>query len=96
MFFDEIGVELPSLDKVDEQDNPLVVAHFVNGDWDWFVVAGEVMGHGDYYLFGLVNGIERELGFFTLNQIRDVGAVLDRDFVPCGVFDIYDDFDLRV
>lgn len=86
--------DLPTLEKVDEQENPQAIAHLSNGAWDWYVLAGEKIGD-DFRLFGLVNGIEKELGFFTLKQIEDVGAIIDPDFKPIGVFDIYEDFDLR-
>lgn len=87
---------LPSLDLVDEYDNPQTIAHFTNPrGWEWFIIAGKEMENEDFYLFGLVNGFEKELGFFTLNQILEAGAVYDIDFKPIGVFDIYPDFDLR-
>ena len=89
------GKELPSVEYVDSQENPLAIAHFSNGRWDWYVLGGEILEGGDFYLFGLVNGIEKELGFFTLKQIQDIGATIDEDFSPIGVFDIYPDFDLR-
>lgn len=87
---------LPSLELVDEYENPQAIAHFTNQQgWNWFVLAGQPLGNDDFYLFGLVNGYEKELGFFTLKQILQVGAVYDIDFKPIGVFDIYPDFDLR-
>lgn len=94
--FEEFKIELPSLESVDEYENPRAIAHFTNGSWDWFVLAGEKQANGDYYLFGLVNGIEKELGFFMLNDIVNHGAMLDENFETIGVFDIYEDFDLRV
>ena len=94
--YEIIGEILPSLEYVDEYENPQTIAHFTNQQgWEWFIIAGKDLGNGDLYLFGLVNGYERELGFFTLKQILGVGAVYDLDFIPIGVFDIYPDFDLR-
>ena len=92
--FEEFKIDLPSLDVVDEQENPLAIAHFDNGAWDWYIIAGEKQGE-DFYLFGLVNGYDKELGFFTLSQIVNAGAMLDVEFEQIGVFDIYEDFDLR-
>lgn len=87
---------LPSLDLVDEQENPQAIAHFTNQQgWEWYIIAGKPLENNDFYLFGLVNGYEKELGFFTLNQILQTRAVYDIDFKPIGVFDIYPDFDLR-
>ena len=94
--YETISKILPSLDLVDEYDNPQVIAHFTNQQgWDWYIIAGEPLGNEDFYLFGLVNGYEKELGFFTLNQILHAGAKYDLNFTPVGVFDIYPDFDLR-
>lgn len=91
-----IGRILPSLDLVDEQENPQAIAHFTNlKGWDWFIIAGRELGEDDFYLFGLVNGIDKELGFFTLKQIKEAGGMYDIDFTPIGVYDIYPDFDLR-
>lgn len=89
------GYELPSIKDVDNEDNPLAIAHLSNGEWDWYVLGGEELEGGDLYLFGLVNGIEKELGFFTFKEILKYGAIFDEDFSPIGVFDIYPDFDLR-
>lgn len=92
--FEEFKIVLPSFEEADNEENPLALAHFTNGAWDWYVIAGKKTTD-DYMLLGLVNGIEKELGFFTLKQIEDVGAMFDIDFEPIGVFDIYEDFDLR-
>ena len=94
-YFKEHGIELPSIEEVDSQTNPLAIAHFSNGEWDWFVIGGKAIDNGDVYLYGLVNGYVKELGMFTLYQIQEVGAILDEDFKAIGVFDIYEDFDLR-
>lgn len=91
-----LNIILPSLDLVDEQENPQTVAHFTNlKGWDWYIIAGKPFGEDDFYLFGLVNGYEKELGFFTLKQIIDAGGIYDLEFIPIGVYDIYPDFDLR-
>ena len=94
-FFKQNGIELPTIEQADASENPTAVCKFTNGNWSWFVIGGKELGNGDFYLYGLVDGIEKELGMFTLKQILDVGAVLDADFNPIGVFDIFEDFDLR-
>ena len=94
-FFKSKGIELPTIQDADSKENPLAIAHFSNGEWDWYVLGGE-KANNDLYLFGLVNGYVKELGFFTLNEIKKIGAIFDNDFEPIGVFDIYDDFDLRL
>ena len=94
-FFKENGIDLPTIAEADSSANPTVVAKFNNGNWCWFIIGGKRLPDGDFYLYCLVDGIEKELGFATLKQILDSGAELDAEFTPIGVFDIYDDFDLR-
>ena len=65
-YFKEHGIELPSIEEADSQTNPLAIAHFSNGEWDWFVIGGKAIDNGDVYLYGLVNGYVKELGMFTL------------------------------
>lgn len=94
-FFSDNGISLPSIQEADSQDNPLAIAHFENGAWDWYVIGGQELDNGDFYLYGLVNGYDKELGMFSLNEILDIGAIFDDEFQEIGVFDIYEDFDLR-
>lgn len=85
------------LDEVDDYSNPKAYIHLTNGDWDWFVIAGDYDERlDDIYCFGLVNGFDKELGFFALKDVFNNGAVLVEDFVPVGVYDIFPDFDLRI
>jgi len=90
-----LGIEIPSFEEADEEENPIVHVHFTNGAWDWFVIGAKPLKDGDLYFLGLVNGIEKELGFFSLSQIVGVGAIMDEDWEKIGVYDIYEDFDLR-
>lgn len=94
-FFTENGIDLPTIESADAMENPTAVAKFTNNNWCWFIIGGKPLKDGDFYLYCLVDGIDKELGFATLKQILETGAVLDSDFKPIGVFDIYDDFDLR-
>lgn len=94
-FKDEYGVELPSLETIDEQENPLVVAKFYNatGNGEWYVIGGKELNNGDYYLFGYVKGlIEDELGFFTLQQIKSIGLIVqDTSWKPVGLYDEFEE-----
>lgn len=93
-FFKKRGIDVPELKAQDDVENPLAYAHFIAGEWHWYVTeAGEI--DGDLLLFGLVDGKDKEIGYFTLMQLASVGAGLDEDFEPVGIFDIYEDFDLR-
>lgn len=89
------GIEIPTFEDADAQENPIAYLHFDNMSWDWYVIGAKALENGDLYFLGLVNGIEKELGFFTLSQIEDVGAILDEDWEKIGVYDIFPDFDLR-
>lgn len=94
-YFEMHNIQLPSIEDADNSDNPTVVCKFTNGDWEWYVIGGNELSSGDIYLYCLVNGIEKELGMASLNEILNNGAVLDVTFKPIGVFDIFEDFDLR-
>ena len=88
--------ELPSMEEVDNQENPLAVAHFtLPMVGDWYVLAGEVEDNGDVLFFGLVNLYVKELGYFTLNELKQNGILYDISWSEKGVYDIYPDFDLR-
>ena len=95
-FFKKNGIDLPTIEDADASANPTVVAKFTNGNWSWFIIGGKPLNDGsDFYLYCLVDGFERELGMATLKQILDADASLDESFKPIGVFDIFEDFDLR-
>ena len=88
--FKENNIELPTIEEADEIANPNVVAKFTNGDWNWYVVAGDKLKNNDYLLFGLVDGIYPELGRFTLSQLKEASAILTTDFDNIGVYDLKD------
>lgn len=99
-FFEKRGVKLPELYEQENERNPTAYAHFIKEasdgrTWHWYVTEGREQEDGDMLLFGLVNGNDKELGYFTLMQLASIGAGFDEDFEPVGVFDIYEDFDLR-
>lgn len=89
------GIELPSIEQADASENPTAVARFSNGKFEWFIIGGKPLNDNDFYLYCLANVLEKELGFVTLKQMLDAGAELDKEFAPIGVFDIFEDFDLR-
>ena len=87
-FFKENNIELPTIEEADEKDNPPVVAKFTNGEWAWYVIGGDKLENGDYYLYGVVDGIYKELGMFTLSQIQSVNAILITNFEDICLYDI--------
>ena len=98
-FFEERGVHVPELYEQENNENPIAHAHFLKESasgkvWHWYVTEASDRD-GDVLMFGLVDGHDRELGYFSLMQLAGIGAGFDEDFEPVGVFDIYEDFDLR-
>ena len=91
--FEKYGIELPTIEDADAVDNPKIVAKFTTGEWDWYVIGGDKLKNRDYYLYGLVDGIYRELGMFTLSQIQSVGASLSPNFEKIGLYDLIGDLD---
>ena len=86
--FEKHNIKLPSIDDADAKDNPPIVARFTNGEWNWYIIGGDKLNNEDYLLYGLVDGIEKELGKFTLSQIESVSATLTPDFDSIGLYDL--------
>lgn len=78
--FEKNNINLPTMRDVYEKDNPQIIAHFTNGIWNWYVIAGEKRDNEDYLLYGLVDGNYKEIGTFTLNQIEKVSAIFNPNF----------------
>jgi len=78
---------IPQLSTQEDNPDPLVVCKFFTPDssWTWYVIEFD----GDDTFFGLVDGLERELGYFSLRELQQVrgafGLPVERDryFVPC-------------
>ena len=64
------------------------------GSWTWYVVEGEQYGD-DFRFFGLVDGFEREWGYFSLLELESVkgplGLGIERDihFENVPMFDVF-------
>jgi len=53
------------------EDKTIVCKYFAIGsDWTWYVVEGERREDGDFLFYGLVEGHEREWGYFTLGEME--------------------------
>jgi hypothetical protein len=93
----EIERRIPALYSTEEiktQDKTIVCKFFAIGsNWTWYVVEGERQEDGDYLFFGIVNGIEKEWGYFTLGELLSVkwhgipGIERDLHFDPIKVVD---------
>jgi len=78
----EIKQKLPPL-GTDDPDASVVFKLFAPWtNWTWYVTEGDAEGD-DYRLFGLVDGFEKELGYFMLSELEMVtgpmGLKIERD-----------------
>ena len=91
----ELGKALPALYSQEKTPDPLVVCKFFTPDagWTWFAIEGSPVDEDGFYdtdkekvdfvFFGLVSGIEVELGYFSLSELQSVrgkfGLPVERD-----------------
>lgn len=74
----------------------VAVAKYFNpiGAGTWFVIEGEEQEDGDFLCFGLVELMSRELGYFSLKELKSIrlpfGFKIERDtgFVPKKVVNL--------
>jgi hypothetical protein len=72
---------LPSLYATEGQADPKVQARFFTpwSDWTWYAIEFD----GEELFFGLVDGFEAELGYFSLSELEALrgpgGIVIERD-----------------
>ncbi len=92
---EELKRKLPPLYSQDNNPDPLVVCKFFTPDssWTWYAYEGSPVDDNgfydtdkekvDYIFFGLVDGLEVELGYFSLNEMESVrgpwGLPIERD-----------------
>ena len=76
----EIRGKIPKIkatDGVPLEEKVVVVKFFdPTGSWTWYAVEGEAVlddagNEVDYEFFGLVDGLEKEWGYWTLNQLKE-------------------------
>jgi hypothetical protein len=77
----EIRRKLPALRSTDDDDDPLVVVKFFHpySDWTWYATEFDPE---DGLFFGLVDGFEAELGYFSLAEFESIkfrGLGMERD-----------------
>jgi len=85
----ELRAQLPALYAQESEADPMVHAKFFTpwSDWTWYVTEGQ-QDDEDFIFFGLVCGFERELGYFSLNELQGArgpgGLRVERDlhFTP--------------
>lgn len=84
---------LPALGSTEKQgDDAMAVVKFFDptGSWTWYATEFD----GDDTFFGLVDGHEKELGYFSLSELQSVrgrfglGIERDRHFTPTRLGDL--------
>ena len=80
MLTKEIREKMPKLratEEIELAEKEVVVKFFdPTGAWTWYAVEGEAVldeagNEVDFEFFGLVDGMEKEWGYFTLNQLKE-------------------------
>lgn len=80
----------PLYSQESKGENAIVVCKFFLQGFTWYVLEAQKNGT-DYEFFGIVDGLEREYGYFTLSQLQGLrgrwGLTVERDmyFTPSTV-----------
>jgi hypothetical protein len=83
----ELRRQLPELYTTEHEEDPQVICKFFTPDSNWTWYATEF--DGDDTFFGFVEGLDNELGYFSLSELESVrgplGLRIERDlyFEPC-------------
>ncbi|AOQ24551.1 hypothetical protein MTAT_18940 [Moorella thermoacetica] len=93
---EELRKTIPPLYSTEHEDDPLVRVKFFTPDsnWTWYVLEFD----GEDTFFGLVEGFETELGYFSLSELEStrgpLGLPIERDlyFNPVPLSKIYPKF----
>jgi hypothetical protein len=86
---DELRASLPALYAQENEKDPIVHIKFFTPwtGWTWYATEGQQEGE-DFIFFGYVIGLEKEWGYFSLNELESVkgpgGLTIERDlyFTP--------------
>ena len=96
----ELRRRLPSLYGSEWESNPTVQAKFFTpwSNWTWYAIEFD----GEDIFFGLVDGHEVELGYFSLAELESIrgpgGLTIERDlhFKPVGLQELRSKLEDRV
>ncbi len=81
----EIEKKLPKLYSQEKVKDPVIIVKFFTpwSNWTWFAYEGEKQKDGNWLFFGMVHGLEKEIGYFNLNELESVtgpmGLKVERD-----------------
>ena len=81
--------ELYSTEDTPLEEKQVVVKFFTPwSNWTWYVFEGEQLLDGDWKFFGMVEGHEKEAGYFLLSELADIrgplGLKIERDLYFSG------------
>ena len=88
----DLRIQLPQLYSQEEVDDPKAIAKYFTPDSNWTWYATEFDGKDTF--FGLVDGFEKELGYFSLAELESVrgafGLPVERDlwFEPTPISEL--------
>jgi Protein of unknown function (DUF2958) len=88
--------KLPPIKSTENQKDPMVIAKFFTPwtGWTWWAIEGSPTEGGDFEFFGLVDGLEKELGYFSLRELESIrgpgGLTIERDLYwePCRLSEL--------
>lgn len=93
----ELRAKLPKLYQTEDipVEEKIAIAKFFTPDaqWTWYAVEGQEEDD-DFTFFGLVYGLEKEWGYFSLKELESVrgklGLPIERDkwFTPTKIKDL--------
>ena len=91
----ELAKTLPALYSQENNADPMVLCKFFTPDagWTWFAIEGSPVDANGFYdtdkekvdfvFFGLVSGLDFELGYFSLSELKSIrgkfGLPVERD-----------------
>jgi hypothetical protein len=87
----EIEKRIPKLYSQENAKDPQVAVKFFSpySNWTWYATEGERTEDGDFRFFGLVDGFEKELGYFSLNELASATFRFGRIEVPAVERDLH-------
>ncbi len=80
-----IEAKLPAMKATEGQADPEIIVKFFTpwSSWTWWAIEGEREENGDFLFFGLVDGHDKELGYWRLSELANLkglgGLRVERD-----------------
>lgn len=82
---EKVFAKYPLYSQDGKGNDAVVIAKFFlpGSGFTWYVTEAEKQENGDYMFFGYVEGLDSELGYFSLSQLQNVrgrfGLRIERD-----------------